>query len=440
MPSKFIASKGSPSAQKTSIQRLEEVRRKAYNFLKQALTIDENNCDPRTALAYYRRAAAELETALRIKIDGNNENANLARVCQERMQSHLDQTRNRMTVLEAKVPVSNPTTPQSEHRQNCNSPNDKQVSSLRLRNPHGNKVIRIPNVDKRIVEVILDEIVDNANVSFEDVVGLRTAKDALLEAVILPNIRPELFTGLREPVKGILLFGPPGNGKTMLAKAVAKEANCRFFNISASTLTSKYVGEGEKLVRALFAVARDVQPSIVFIDEVDSFLCERKDSEHEASRRLKTEFLLRFDGIGSDVSDRLVVMAATNRPQELDIAILRRFPKRIYIDMPDFDARVLLLSKLLTKNKCNLNDIDIHRISRATSGYSASDLTNLARDAALEAIREMPSAQLVRAKPTEIRPILLADFDKSLRRIRPSLSKDVIASYIDWNRKYGAIA
>lgn len=214
------------------------------------------------------------------------------------------------------------------------------------------------------------------------------AKQALQEMVILPAMRPELFTGLRSPAKGLLLFGPPGNGKTLLARAVATECSATFFNISAASLTSKYVGEGEKLVRALFAVARELQPSIIFIDEIDSLLSKRTASEHEASRRLKTEFLIEFDGLPSNLEqERIVVLAATNRPQELDDAALRRFPKRIYVALPDSKTREVLLARLLAKQGSPLDGEATRRLALCTDGYSGSDLTALAKDAALEPIR-----------------------------------------------------
>lgn len=142
------------------------------------------------------------------------------------------------------------------------------------------------------------------------------------------------------------------------------------------------------MVRALFAIARELQPSIIFIDEVDSLLSERTNNEHEASRRLKTEFLVEFDGLPSNPeSEKVLVMAATNRPQELDEAALRRFPKRVYVTLPDEATRAELLRKLLAKQGCRLSQSELKRLAKLTDGYSGSDLTALAKDAALGPIR-----------------------------------------------------
>nr|XP_014342508.1 PREDICTED: spastin [Latimeria chalumnae] len=232
------------------------------------------------------------------------------------------------------------------------------------------------NVDSRLANLILNEVVDRWVCPCEN--------EQLIFEFLLSV---QLFTGLRAPARGLLLFGPPGNGKTMLAKAVAMESNATFFNISAASLTSKYVGEGEKLVRALFAVARELQPSIIFIDEIDSLLCERREGEHDASRRLKTEFLIEFDGVQSSGDDRVLVMGATNRPQELDEAVLRRFAKRVYVSLPNEETRLKLLKNLLYKHGNPLTQKDLEQLARMTEGYSGSDLTALAKDAALGPIR-----------------------------------------------------
>ncbi|XP_037261523.1 spastin isoform X7 [Falco rusticolus] len=272
-------------------------------------------------------------------------------------------------------PASNPAASTHKAAPKNSKTNKPSTPTTAPRKKKDLKIFR--NVDSNLANLILNEIVDSGPaVKFDDIAGQELAKQALQEIVILPSLRPELFTGLRAPARGLLLFGPPGNGKTMLAKAVAAESNATFFNISAASLTSKYVGEGEKLVRALFAVARELQPSIIFIDEVDSLLCERREGEHDASRRLKTEFLIEFDGVQSSGEDRILVMGATNRPQELDDAVLRRFTKRVYVSLPNEETRLILLKNLLSKQGSPLTQKELAQLARmlawAYLGYSNS--------------------------------------------------------------------
>ncbi|XP_052697099.1 spastin-like isoform X1 [Crassostrea angulata] len=303
--------------------------------------------------------------------------------------------------------------------------------------------MKLKNVDKNIAETILNEILDTGpTVTFKDIAGQEAAKEALQEIVILPALRPELFTGLRAPARGLLLFGPPGNGKTMLAKAVANESNATFFNISASSLTSKWVGEGEKLVRAMFVIARELQPSVVFMDEIDSLLCERREGENDASRRLKTEFLVHFDGvsgIAGSGDDKVLIMGATNRPQELDNAVLRRFVKRVYVRMPNKDTRKGMLCHLLSKHGNPLSSQELDHIARLTEGYSGSDLNALAKDAALGPIRGLSAKEVKTVDANQVRNIKKEDFEEALRRIRRSVAPDSLKQYEDWNSEYGAV-
>ncbi|XP_062621876.1 spastin-like isoform X1 [Saccostrea cucullata] len=300
--------------------------------------------------------------------------------------------------------------------------------------------IKLKNVDKNIAETILNEILDTGPaVTFKDISGQEAAKEALQEIVILPALRPELFTGLRAPARGLLLFGPPGNGKTMLAKAVANESNATFFNISASSLTSKWVGEGEKLVRAMFIIAKELQPSVVFMDEIDSLLCERREGENDASRRLKTEFLVQFDGVSGSADDKVLIMGATNRPQELDNAVLRRFAKRVYVKMPGKETRKDMLSHLLSKHGNPLSSQELDHIAQLTEGYSGSDLNALAKDAALGPIRDLSTKEVKTVDANQVRNITQKDFLEALKRIRRSVAPESLHQYETWNLEYGAV-
>ncbi|KAK9793162.1 hypothetical protein WJX73_000052 [Symbiochloris irregularis] len=291
--------------------------------------------------------------------------------------------------------------------------------------------------EAKVREAILSEVLDTRpSVGWDEVVGLSSAKQALKEMVILPTVRADLFQGLRAPARGLLLYGPPGNGKTLLAKALAHEAQATFFNISASSLTSKWHGEAEKLVRALFAVAAEMQPSIIFIDEIDSILSERSAGEHEASRRLKTQFLVEFDGVARG-TERIVVIGATNRPQELDDAVRRRMVKRIYIGMPDSQGRKALLSSMLSGQPAKLSRADLERVVASTEGYSGSDLAALCREAAMAPIRDLGD-RVSTVDVDKVRKINLNDMEDALSVIRPSVNRSQLSAYTSWTREFGS--
>ncbi|XP_025210761.1 spastin isoform X4 [Papio anubis] len=466
-------------------ERVRVFHKQAFEYISIALRIDEDEKGQKEqAVGWYKKGIEELEKGIAVIVTGQGEQCERARRLQAKMMTNLVMAKDRLQLLESgavpkrKDPLTHTSNslPRSKtimktgsaslsghHRApsysglsmvsgvkqgpgpaptthkgtpKTNRTNKPSTPTTAARKKKDLKNFR--NVDSNLANLIMNEIVDNGTaVKFDDIAGQDLAKQALQEIVILPSLRPELFTGLRAPARGLLLFGPPGNGKTMLAKAVAAESNATFFNISAASLTSKYVGEGEKLVRALFAVARELQPSIIFIDEVDSLLCERREGEHDASRRLKTEFLIEFDGVQSAGDDRVLVMGATNRPQELDEAVLRRFIKRVYVSLPNEETRLLLLKNLLCKQGSPLTQKELAQLARMTDGYSGSDLTALAKDAALGPIRELKPEQVKNMSASEMRNIRLSDFTESLKKIKRSVSPQTLEAYIRWNKDFG---
>jgi len=291
--------------------------------------------------------------------------------------------------------------------------------------------------DKYCDEILKNVTVTPDSVSFDSIMGLGKAKSILRETLILPNLRPDLFTGIRSPPRGILFYGPPGNGKTYLAKAVSRECNATFINISASAMVSKWMGEGEKMMKALFHVANICQPSVIFIDEVDSLLSERKENDHEASRRLKTEFLVQFDGLNNSPTDRISLIGATNLPNMLDPAALRRFGRRILIPLPDDEAKAQIIKGLLNQVQHNMSDKDIVKVAKSLEFYSASDISNLVKEAAMEPLRSYNSTEVLGMSKYQIRAVSMKDFETARKTVPPSLTKKDIVFFIEWEKKYG---
>ena len=354
---------------------------------------------------------------------------------------------------------------------------------------------RYKNIDPKYIEQIQNEVLESApEVQWDDIAGLAFAKKCVTEMVIFPIMRPDIFHGLRGPPKGLLLFGPPGTvdwnrrafprvcpcprtadaelcrcpqGKTLICKAIAAQSKSTFFSISASTMTSKWMGEGEKLVRALFAVARVEAPSVIFIDEIDSLLTARSEGEvrraaqpqpaaqrgfscvhllfvcgvqYEGTRRIKTEFLVQWDGAGTTDTDRLLVVGATNRPADLDEAARRRLVKRLYIPLPDEEARRDLVCRLLESNNSahQLAEADIDSIVARSRGYSGADMANLCKEAAMGPVRRISPDDMASIDVNDVDPILPGDFDAAFAQVRASVSSADLASLVQWDRQFGS--
>lgn len=292
----------------------------------------------------------------------------------------------------------------------------KHLSKLKKKSPEMKQVLdSLSNYEKIMLAYLIPPT--DIEVSFNDIGGLEDVVSDLRESVILPLVYPQLFTqygSLLAAPKGVLLYGPPGCGKTMLAKALAKESGSNFISIRMSTIMDKWFGESNKLVDALFSLASKLQPCIIFIDEIDSFLRERSSTDHEVTATMKAEFMTLWDGLVS--SGRVLVLGATNRPGDIDSAFLRRMPKRFSIGLPNDEQREKILTKLLSDVQLDCSVKDLVSI---TDGMSGSDLKELCRNAAVNSTREYirkhildtnGEMQIHNTKEISLRPLKTKDF------------------------------
>jgi AAA+ superfamily predicted ATPase len=302
--------------------------------------------------------------------------------------------------------------------------------------------------DPKFISMIEREIIpNNADVSWDQIAALHDAKRLLRECCVMPLLVPDLFTGLRQPWKGVLLFGPPGTGKTLLAKAVASETGTTFFNVTPASVISKYHGESEKIVTTLFAMARHYAPSVLFFDEIDALMSERGAAgEHEASRRLKTTFLSEMDGLNSRKDSRIVVIGTTNCPWDLDVALRRRLEKRIHVRLPNTDARKAAVSMFLSSL---MLDADLLQqlssaVAEASHNFSFADLHSLCKEASMAPMRRaMDQHSTAELKELQSRGELAlevceADVKQALSKVKPTIDSEALAKFDAWAGEFGS--
>ncbi len=294
-----------------------------------------------------------------------------------------------------------------------------------------------PEADDEISGAISSVIVrEKPNVKWEDVAGMESAKRALREAIILPMSRPDLFKGARKPWKGILMFGPPGCGKTYLCKAVASEVDSTFFSVSAANLISKWLGESEKLVQELYERATEEAPSIIFFDEIDSLAGARGGaSEGEAMRRVKTQLLQAVEGFGTG-DELLVTVGATNTPWDIDAAMRRRFERRVYVTLPTTGAREKMFE--IHTRGVNLDpDVSFGELANYTAGYTAADIALLCREALMYPIRELDAEGALKDVTIQPRAPSSKDFLLGMESIKPSVSPKELTRFEEWKDQFG---
>lgn len=292
------------------------------------------------------------------------------------------------------------------------------------------------DVESIVKEFIVEE---RPPIRFEDIIGIEEAKQAIMDSIVYPVKRPDLFP-LGWP-RGILLYGPPGCGKTMLAAAVANEIDGVFMQVDAANIMSKWLGDAEKRVAAIFRYARKVssetgKPVIIFIDEADALLGVY---EHElgGEARVRNQFLKEMDGLTAKMGKHFVyVIAATNKPWKLDMGFLRRFQRRIYVPPPDREARKALFEHYTRFIKL-ADDVDFDKLADLTEGYSASDIKEIVMEAHLRTVRELFKSGNIYGDP---RPVTMNDFIEVLQRKRPSITPEMIRMYEEWTKLFGSSA
>lgn len=356
-----------------------DITSQAIDLVQKAIDAD-HNADYETALGLYKDALQRFTMAIKYE-----KSPARRRLLMEKTEGYMKRAEELRDIIVKK---------QAEADKGAGCPAAKGSKEADAPNQKSNNKEDDAEAQKLRGSLAGSIVSEKPNVKWDDVAGLERAKESLKETVILPVQFPQLFVGERKPFKGILLFGPPGTGKSYLAKAVATEADSLFISVSSADLISKWQGESEKLVRNLFEMAREAEGSraIIFLDEVDSLCGSRQEGESDSSRRVKTEFLVQMDGVGK-TEGGVLVLGATNVPWAIDSAIRRRFEKRVYIPLPEKTARTFMVKLHLGDTPNDLKEEDFVKIGELTEGASGSDIEVMVKEALMEPLRRCQQAK-----------------------------------------------
>jgi len=385
-----------------------------------AVKLDESG-HYRQAINKYQRAAEIL-----LQFVKYNKNPIMIRRCNDQIEQYVSRA------LALKSQLSGP---RARRRQSSTSSDSAQDDS------DDSQAGELSSEEQELMDSIAGTILtESPNVKWIDIAGLENSKQALREAIVLPIMKPRLFTGARRPWSGILLFGPPGCGKTLLAKAAATECKATFFSVSSADLLSKWLGESEKLISSLFKLARIRAPSLIFMDEIDSVATKRGEGhEGGGERRVKTQLLSEIQGLKSTHDKPLLVLGATNRPWDIDNAMLSRFEKRVHVPLPDLKGRAGIFKIHTEGVNTALTEEDFVELAVRSEGYSGRDIANVCREVIMLPVRELDMSGLLEDSDREVkvRDITLKDFKKTLKKIKPMTNAALLKQYNDWAKEFG---
>jgi SpoVK/Ycf46/Vps4 family AAA+-type ATPase len=389
------------------------------------------------AIEYYQRAIEALMRLVQIYPEYK-----LNRIYSERANAYQNRIK---ALLVSQIPITENslTSRESESRKTKVTKNNTEISVDRNKNAENRFSDKQDNTKTDGDRIDFDDLVmkERPNVSWAEVIGLEDAKRAIRESIVYPTKRPDLFP-LGWP-KGILLYGPPGCGKTLLAAAAAAEIEGYFINVDAAAMMSKWLGEAEKNVAKLFSMAQSLNLNegvsvILFIDEIDSLLGTRS-SEVGGEIRVKNQFLTEMDGInGKFKKTQLYVIGATNKPWSLEAGFLRRFQKRIYVTLPDKASRLNLFNQYTAALRRE-NSMKVEDLAKLAEGYSASDIKDMCQSAQLRVVNELFESGKALESDADPRSITMSDFKEIFKMRKPSVSIEMIKAYLGWSEQFKAL-